>query len=688
MQKGVRWLIMLLLSSSAAWATTPPSLPPAPDSLRATVAAARTDAARQTAWLRVAAAYASAQDSAGAVGYARAAEALAARRADSVGVGRALSVRAFLLLQIGDPTHAAPLLHRAERLLATAPLPWRADNHSYLAWLLGDTDKLGPALRYLHRAYAEYGQLGNTAAQADLSGTASVIYLYQGRGDSAAYVLLRAARQQQRLGRAADQTATLGNLATVLHQLGRLPEADRYAHQALATAQQLHDEQLQAPIYQSLGNIAWSRHRSAEAVAYYRNCILLLRRQHLEGNAIACYGSIAGAMADLGQRDSAIYYQTKAMRLCQQLGQTTQTATEMGALAQIYAKAHQWPEAERWALASLAAQGPKLLQNTRALLVLERVATVRGDFREALRRSHQIQTADSARAARESDQLVQKERARFDTDRAEQQVALLTARARLDDQSQELERLRHRQQLAGLGGLGLLALVLGGGLLWRYRHHQAQREAALRIRLAADLHDDVGTLLSQISMQSDLLQVGLADPASHRRQLGQIAEASRSAVRQLNDVVWSLDAHNDHLPNLLDRMRDYAHEVLLPADIAVTVEASEGLSTQRLPVLLRRNLYLIYKESLHNVLKHAHGATQVQVSLHQQGSQLSIEIQDDGNNPELVLAGEVARVGRRSGHGLRNMQQRAAALGGTAQYGPAAQGAGFVVSVRVPLAVS
>jgi signal transduction histidine kinase len=191
----------------------------------------------------------------------------------------------------------------------------------------------------------------------------------------------------------------------------------------------------------------------------------------------------------------------------------------------------------------------------------------------------------------------------------------------------------------------------------------------------------VGTLLSQISLQSGLLREGLADGAGQRQQLGQISEASRSAVRQLNDVVWSLDAHNDHLPDLLNRMRDYAYDVLGAAGLEVKFVFPAELPGQRLPVLLRRNLYLIYKESLHNAVKHANGATAVTVSLRlDTGSpaQLVLEIIDNGRGAASVL-GHV----RRSGHGLRNIQARAQALGGTASVsgGPA----GFRVSVVVPL---
>ncbi len=266
---------------------------------------------------------------------------------------------------------------------------------------------------------------------------------------------------------------------------------------------------------------------------------------------------------------------------------------------------------------------------------------------------------------------------RFNNAAAQHRAELL-----LLNQQDELARLRRQRLAAGLLVAALLAGLGSAALLWRYRQRQHRREMTLRNRLAADLHDDVGTLLSQIALQSGLLQEGLADAPSQRQQLGEITEASRSAVRQLNDVVWSLDAHNDHLPDLLDRMRDYAYEVLGLAGLEATFDFPATLPDQRLSVLLRRNLYLIYKESLHNVLKHAASATAVAVSLRYVASslpQLVLEVRDNGQgNPD-------AETGRRSGHGLRNMATRAAAMGGAATAGPVA-GGGFRVQVAVPLA--
>ncbi len=252
-------------------------------------------------------------------------------------------------------------------------------------------------------------------------------------------------------------------------------------------------------------------------------------------------------------------------------------------------------------------------------------------------------------------------------------------------QQQEVVRLRTQLKLLLLAGLLVVVVVAGAGWLWRYRRRQQARETALRNRLAADLHDDVGTLLSQISLQSSLLQEGLADASSQREQLGQISDASRSAVRQLNDVVWSLDAHNDLLPDLLERMRDYAYDVLGSAGLEVEFQAPASLADHRLPVLLRRNLYLIYKEALHNILKHARTATRVTIELRVLASScLVLNVADNGQAPAVLPSESALPYHRRTGHGLRNISQRAAAVGGeaTAGSGPT----GFRLRVQVPLA--
>ena len=345
---------------------------------------------------------------------------------------------------------------------------------------------------------------------------------------------------------------------------------------------------------------------------------------------------LARAALQAGRPDSAVWYGTRGLRQSQQDVSLEGIRANSAVLAQAYARRHDYAQAYQ--------------AQQRAAAATDSLGGV-----EMARRAAALQLT---------------------YERRQQRAQLL-----LLGQQRELDGLRQRQRQALLLGLLLLLALGGAALLWAYRQRQHRRETALRNRLAADLHDDVGTLLTQISLQSGLLQEGLADATGQRRQLSQISEASRNAVRQLNDVVWSLDPHNDHLPNLLDRMRDYAYEVLSAAGLEVRFDFPEELPTQRLPALLRRNLYLIYKESLHNILKHAHGATTISVSLHVKTTSpgwLVLQVLDNGQATPIIPA-----YPRRSGHGLRNIAARAQALGGTAASDMEPNG--FRVQVAVPM---
>ena len=232
---------------------------------------------------------------------------------------------------------------------------------------------------------------------------------------------------------------------------------------------------------------------------------------------------------------------------------------------------------------------------------------------------------------------------------------------------------------AALTGL-LLAGAVGGVNRWQQRRSRRreqywQAEHALRQRIAADLHDDVGNLLTQISMHSDLLRETPHTPAQTRDRLGALAIASRQAAQQMSDVVWSLDAGPLRLSQLLDRMRDHAQELLPYAGLDVQFRVSPDLPDPELAPALLHNFYLIYKEALHNVVKHAH-ATTVTVQLAAATAGLILTVADDGR-------GHDGRP-RPGGRGLVNMQARARAVGGTVRYEPLPTG--FAVVVAVPLA--
>ncbi|MCI0698590.1 histidine kinase [candidate division KSB1 bacterium] len=204
--------------------------------------------------------------------------------------------------------------------------------------------------------------------------------------------------------------------------------------------------------------------------------------------------------------------------------------------------------------------------------------------------------------------------------------------------------------LATAAIIGLLALV------YRYRVSQLLEVERLRVRIASDLHDDIGASLTKISLHSELVEES-SEPNEIRDSLRKIGAMSRELVTTMSDIVWSIDARNDTVGDLVDRMRDFAAGVLSTKAVAVTFDLA-GLEMQKkLPVHLRQNIYLIFKEAINNIAKHA-AASRVEVQIKNAEGKFRMAVRDDGQGWH---RNEYEKL---TGHGLRNMKMRAVRIGG------------------------
>jgi two-component sensor histidine kinase len=204
--------------------------------------------------------------------------------------------------------------------------------------------------------------------------------------------------------------------------------------------------------------------------------------------------------------------------------------------------------------------------------------------------------------------------------------------------------------------LVLGAIAAGLYLLYRYRLAQALRLQTVRNRIASDLHDEVGSSLSSITIGSQLAQrLNTAENAPLRQLLERIGETSSESLRSMSDIVWAIDPKNDEGEALLARMRRIAHELLEGKGITVAIEVSGGVEDLRLPMDTRKDILLIYKEAVHNASKYSK-AQEVRIVMKRNGDTLAFSVADNGIGFDPALHPD--------GHGLGSMRRRADALGG------------------------
>lgn len=185
------------------------------------------------------------------------------------------------------------------------------------------------------------------------------------------------------------------------------------------------------------------------------------------------------------------------------------------------------------------------------------------------------------------------------------------------------------------------------------RLRRARQMERVRTQIASDLHDDVGSALTRLGVQSELI-VATDDPARMKALAVEIGHGAREIIATMADVVWSIDARNDSVGDLLGRMRDFAADVLEGHATAVHFGEAGLDASRRLPVGVRRNLYLIYKEALSNIVRHS-VTRDVWINVRQDGEGFRLSVRDDGH--------EAAGHPHLHGQGQKNMMMRADQIG-------------------------
>ena len=206
-----------------------------------------------------------------------------------------------------------------------------------------------------------------------------------------------------------------------------------------------------------------------------------------------------------------------------------------------------------------------------------------------------------------------------------------------------------------LAAAGMLIIWLAYAL-HRYRVQRLLEIQRVRIHIAADLHDDIGSNLTQIAILSEVAQSHLGQAGSEvTTPLSSIARISRETVTSMSDIVWAINPKRDRLTDLVRRMRRLGNEVLGSRGIEVQFHAPDGAQDPKLGAEVRHDLYLIFKEALHNAVRHS-GCSKVEIDLRLERSWLTLRVADDGHGFDVDDRGE--------GQGLGNMRRRAGNMGG------------------------
>jgi len=244
----------------------------------------------------------------------------------------------------------------------------------------------------------------------------------------------------------------------------------------------------------------------------------------------------------------------------------------------------------------------------------------------------------------------------------------------------------------------IMIVTASGGLVWfdtrrrmRRKLERLEWQRAVeheRARIAHDIHDDLGAHLTRISMLSESARAELENPERAAAGLNQIYDTARELTRAMDEIVWAVNPRHDTLEGLASYLEKFAQDLLAAASIRCRLDMPMEFPAWRLTADVRHNLFLAFKEALHNVVKHS-GASETYIRLVAGTTSFELIVEDNGRGFTPGTERENPPDGSvrlSTGNGLENMTRRLAEIRGRCDI-QSAPGQGTKVIFIVPLKI-
>jgi ligand-binding sensor domain-containing protein/anti-sigma regulatory factor (Ser/Thr protein kinase) len=224
----------------------------------------------------------------------------------------------------------------------------------------------------------------------------------------------------------------------------------------------------------------------------------------------------------------------------------------------------------------------------------------------------------------------------------------------------------------------IMALAFFGAVyaIYRIRLQQHLRVIAVREGIARDLHDEIGSTLSSVALYGAVARKRIKDLApADRTVLERISDGASAAIGSMNDIVWAVSTEKNASEHVTQRMQRFASDICDAKGIELEFELGPAMASMDFDLTQRKNLYLIFKEAVHNAVKYA-ACSRIEVKLWKEGEVVIMTVSDNGNGFE--LDGTADGMG---GNGIHNMHARANELQAELSIGSGA-GKGTVVTLK------
>jgi len=545
-------------------------------------------------------------------------------------------------------------------------------NNSF-GWIYFNQGKLDESIEFYTKALDYFRWSENEISQMAVMLNMSTAFLKKGSYTKAMELLTEALPIVERHPVTNEASIIYKNLGIIYRDEGRFDEAVKYLEKSYQLNLELGNQTLAADTKVSL-NILYQK------LGDYENATKSLdEAERLYGSQNSVYGLTMVAENRGGMRFSqaryleALEYFKQAREGFIQLGYNADVAYISLEIAKTYDKLGRFTESIRVLDEALALVESSNFKNYiyQILMQKSKVYEQMGNSAQALSTYRQAFDAYVEYHTELQQNRLNELKVQYETEQKDTEIALLN----IDNELQVQRIQRQRLMLLFILSTILLVLTVIGVFIYRYRLKMQTKELEIRSRIAADLHDEVGSSVSSIRMLSEIaLQHGKDDPAYLQNLLGKINDNAKDIVENTSDIVWMIKPGYDEIDAVIERMERYIHDLCNSRDIAYTLNL-EALRSIKLDMTQRKNLYLIFKEAVNNAVKYS-GTKSLNAIIKVEGRHIHMDIQDFGMGFDIEKTS--------TGNGLGNMINRAKELGGLLHI-HSNPGSGTNISASIPV---
>ncbi|WP_300604636.1 tetratricopeptide repeat-containing sensor histidine kinase [Niabella sp.] len=485
-------------------------------------------------------------------------------------------------------------------------------------------------------------KMGDVRTEIHATNNIGVVYRRLDENGKALTYHMEALRLAEKVGDDYSASISLNSIGNIHIVLGNYNDAIAYFRKSLPIAQKANNMLGMAMNYNNIGEAYEYMGKLDSADSYYKQSLFYNKQINNHKGLAICYNSIGNVLKKQNRVQEAIALFEKAKRITDTLGDGLYSANNYNNLGNAYLLLHQYDQARNMFFDALgiARSIGTMTEIKSAYEGLMKLNETTMHLDSALRYSKLFKQYSDSIVTESNNRHVRQMEAIYDTEKEQARIAFL-------------ETTRKNDRIFLFGALVLFLLILTSGILYYLRYRLLERnkrlsqELEIRSQIASDLHDDMGSTLSSIHIFSELLRTS---GTNKEELLTKIEANAKDTLDALDDIIWLVKPSNDKFSNLCQHIREYAVPMFQSKNIQFQIDFPESISEIPLPMDTRRNIFLIVKESVNNLVKYSK-CTEASIIARNEESVIFFAVKDNG------IGFDADKLTDRNG--VKNMRSRA-----------------------------